>query len=88
MKLSVAKRLNGLSLALLLCGPSVLSGATRNGELPDKEMLRIIEFLREMEMLKQMEMMRELNHAEALGEPVKSATPTKTTDARKKVSLK
>ncbi len=88
MKSAVSKRLSSLSLALLLAGPSAASSATRDTELPDKEMLKMMEFLREMEMLKQMEMMRELDRAESLGDPVKSATPTKTTDVRKKESLK
>jgi hypothetical protein len=55
---------NWLSLALVLATAPPLLGATKDQALPDKEMLKLMEFLREMEMIKQMEMMtcRRWNH--------------------------
>ncbi len=88
MKFAVVNRLSGLSLALLLFGPTTGLSATKDPEPPDREMLKMMEFLREMEMLKQMEMMRELDRAESLGEPAKSAAPVKSASARKKESPK
>ncbi len=55
---------NPLPLALLLIAVPGLFAATRETDLPDKEMLKMMEFLREMEMVKHMEMMRELDRAE------------------------
>jgi len=88
LKLSGINRLSRLSLALLLFSPATVCSATRDAELPDKEMLKMMDFLREMEMLKQMEMMRELDQAESFGEPAKSAAPAKSAPARKKESSK
>lgn len=79
---------NQLPLALLLIAVPGLFGATREAELPDREMLKMIEFLREMEMVKQMEMMRELDRAESVGEPGKNSLAQKPAAAKTKETPK
>jgi len=78
----------GLRLVLLLATAQPAPGATKEAELPDKEMLKMMDFLREMEMIKQMEMIRELDQAEAVGERAKNGTPAKSAPARKKEAPK
>jgi len=78
---------NCFALALLLAAAPV-SGATQDRALPDKEMLKLMEFLREMEMIKQMEMMRDLQLLEAGGAPANNSTPRKAAPATKKETLK
>jgi len=80
--------LNGLSLALFLAVAQPALGAGRDADVPDKEMLKMMEFLRDMEMIKQMEMMRELDRAELAGDAAKSSTPTRSATARKKEAPK
>lgn len=77
---------NGLTLALMLAAAPSATAATKDQELPDREMLRMIEFLKEMEMIKQIEMMQELHRVEAVGDQVKNARPPKP--AQKKEILK
>jgi len=67
----------------LVIAPPVLSAATQ-ADLPDKEMLKMMDLLREMEMIKQLEMMRELDRAESLGEQAKGPLPAKPDLAKKK----
>jgi len=75
---------NWLLLGLpLFVAPPVLS-ATRQADLPDKEMLKMMDLLREMEMIRQLEMMRDLDRADALGETAKGALPAKPNVAQKK----
>jgi hypothetical protein len=75
---------NWLPLTLLLATAQPALGATKETQLPDKEMLQIMEFLREMEMVKQMEMMRELDHVESVGEQAKNSAPPKPSPVKKK----
>ena len=63
----------GLSLALALAAAPV-AGATKDQDLPDKEMLRMMEFLKEIEMIKQMDMLRELHHVDSAGKVKTSAS--------------
>lgn len=77
-----------LPLVMLLIAIPALFGATKQPELPDKEMLKMIEFLREMEMIKQLEMMRELDRAESLGEQAKNTLPQKPAPAKNKEAPK
>lgn len=81
-------RFNGLMLlvALVLVPPSL--AATKDGERPDKEMLRMIEFLREMEMIKQMEMMEGMEDFESPGDRVRDATAQTPAPIRKKETSK
>ena len=72
-----------LPLGILLIAAPAVFGATKQQELPDKEMLKMIEFLREMEMIKQLEMMRELDRAESAGEQAKNSLPQKPAPAKK-----
>ena len=64
----------GISLALVLAAASA-AAATKDQQLPDKEMLRMMEFLKEMEMIKQMDMLRELHHVDGVGDQVKNNRP-------------
>ena len=78
-----------LPLIILLIAAPAAFGATKEQELPDKEMLKMIEFLREMEMIKQLEMMRELDRAESLGgEPAKNSLPQKPALVKKTEAAK
>ena len=78
-----------LPLVVVLIAAPAVFGATQQQQLPDKEMLKMIEFLREMEMIKQLEMMRELDRAESLEEPAKnSLPPQKPALAKKKEAPK
>ena len=82
------KHRHGLPLILVLATVQPLRGASKNQELPDKEMLRMMEFLKEMEMIKQIEMMQDLHHVDAVGEQVKNARPAKPAPGLKKETLK
>ena len=76
---------NWLSLALVfVTAPTI--GATKDQELPDKEMLRMMEFLRGMEMLKQMEMLRDMQRIETVGAEPKQSAPGKAAVARKETA--
>jgi len=66
-----------LPLVTVLIAAPAIFGATKEQDLPDKEMLKMIEFLREIEIIKQQEMLRELNRAELLRGPAKSSPPPK-----------
>ena len=77
-----------LPLVILLIATPTVLGATKQQELPDKEMLKMIEFLRDMEMIKQLEMMRELDRAESLGDQTKNSLPQKPAPAKKKEAPK
>jgi len=77
-----------LPLIIVLIAAPAVFGATKEAELPDKEMLKMIDFLREMEMIKQMEMMRDLDRAESLGEPTKNSLPQRPVVAKKKEAPK
>ena len=79
---------NWFLLVLLLASSPPAFGAARDAQLPDKEMLQMMEFLREMEMIKQLEMMRELDRAESVGEPAKNSLPPKPAAAKKKETPK
>ena len=79
---------NPLPLALLLIAVPGLFAATREAELPDREMLKMLEFLREMEMVKHMEMMRQLDRAESLGETGKTRVAQKPPAAKMKETSK
>ena len=73
-----------LPLVVVLIAAPAVFGATQQQQLPDKEMLKMIEFLREMEMIKQLEMMRELDRAESLKEPATNSLPQKPALAKRK----
>ncbi|MBM2804550.1 MAG: hypothetical protein HW419_2443 [Deltaproteobacteria bacterium] len=79
---------NGLTLALLLAAAPSAAAASKDQELPDREMLRMIEFLKEMEMIKQIELMQDLHHVDAVGDQVKNARQPKPAPAQKKETLK
>jgi len=75
-----------LLVALVLARPAL--AATKDGERPDREMLRMIEFLREMEMIKQMDMMEEMKQFESPENSVGEATSRKSAPAGKKEASK
>jgi len=76
------------SLALLLGAVQPVASATKERDLPDKAMLRMIDFLRDMEMIKQMEMLQDMQHLEAGGDEAKISAPRKAATATKKETLK
>ena len=76
------------ALALLLGTAQPAVSATKEQELPDKEMLRMIDFLRDMEMIKQMEMMRDLQRLEASPAQANNSAPRKAAPSAKKETLK
>ena len=73
-----------LPLIILLIAAPALFGATKEPELPDKEMLKMIDFLREMEMIKQLDMMRDFDRAGLLGDQAKNPLPQKPALAKTK----
>ena len=73
----------GVTLALMLAAAPPAATATKDQEIPDKEMLRMMELLKEMEMIKQLEMMRELHRVDPMGDQVKNAKPAKSLPAKK-----
>jgi hypothetical protein len=75
-----------LLAALVLVSPSW--AATRDGERPDKEMLRMIDFLREMEMIKQMEMMEDMQNFESPEDRLPEAPAQKSAPTTKKEASK
>ena len=64
---------------ILLLTATVSAGraATKDPQLPDREMLKMMEFLRHMEMIKQMEMLQDMQHLENGGAQPKTAAPEK-----------
>lgn len=74
---------NGLTLALLLAAAPSAAAASKDQEIPDKKMLRMMELLKEMEMIKQIEMIQDLHHVDTVGDQVKNAKPAKSLPAKK-----
>ena len=77
---------NCLPLALVLAAAPPLMSATKDQELPDKEMLRMMEFLREIEMIKHMEIMRDMPQVESVGAQTKDSPPRKPTITKKEAA--
>jgi len=82
------KRLGRALLSLALLAASSGFAATKNSPVPDREMLRMLEFLRDMEMLRQMEMFRDMHHLESAREPIKTTAPQKAAPSKKKETMK
>jgi hypothetical protein len=68
---------------VLILAASLGLGATQEQALPDKEMLKLMEFLREMEMIKQMEMMRDMQLVETTGAQARQSAPRGAAPAKK-----
>jgi len=79
---------HGCALALLLATVQPVASATQERDLPDREMLRMIDLLRDMEMIKRMEMMRDLQRLEAGAAQANNSTPPKAVPPSKKETLK
>jgi len=79
---------HGCALALLLATVQPVGSATQERDLPDREMLRMIDLLRDMEMIKRMEMMRDLQRLEAGASQANNSTPPKAVPPSKKETLK
>jgi len=75
-----------LALVLLIATAAPLNGATKDEALPDKEMLRMMEFLREMEMIKQIDMLRDMQQIETRGAQVPQNAPRGTAPAKKETA--
>jgi hypothetical protein len=80
------KRGNWFALVLLLAAASLGLGATKDQALPDKELLKMMEFLREMEMIKQMEMMRDMQLVETIGAQARQSAPRGAAPAKKETA--
>jgi hypothetical protein len=81
-------RCHWLPLIILLIVAPAAYGATKEPELPDKEMLKMMDLLREMEMIKQLEMMQDMDRAGLLGDQAKNSLPQKPPSAKTKESPK
>jgi len=75
-----------LLVALVLVRPAL--AATKDGERPDREMLRMIEFLREIEMIQQMEMMEDMKSLESPGESLREATTQPSAPSAKREAIR
>ena len=73
---------NGFALLLVLAAAPA-GGATKEQALPDKELLKMMEFLREMEMIEQMDMMRDMQQVETIGAQARESAPRKAAPAKK-----
>lgn len=74
----------------LLLAAAVSAGvaATKDPQVPDREMLKMMELLRQMDMIKQMELLRDMQHLENGGAEPKPTAPPTTTPGKKKEALK
>lgn len=77
-----------LSLALAFAAAPPVISAAKDQELPDKDMLKMIEFLREMEMLKQIDMMRNLDRVDGAANQGRNLPAAKSAPATKKETPK
>jgi hypothetical protein len=67
----------GRAVALLaILAATGASGATKDGEKPDPEMLKMMELLREMDMIKQIDMLQDMHRVEAASDQAR-ANPRK-----------
>ena len=76
------------SLALFLGAVQPAASATQERNLPDSEMLKMIDLLRDMEMIKRIDMLQEMERLEAGGAPVNNSVPRKAAPPTKKESPK
>lgn len=72
----------GLIILLLVVAPTL--AATRDGDQPDREMLRMMEFLREMEMIRQIEMMQDMQQLEQSADQAPRGAPQTSAPAKRK----
>ena len=79
---------NYVSFALALAGATPAVSATKEPDLPDKEMLKMMEFLREMEMIKQLDLMRDMHQVDTVGVQAKDGAPRKAAPPIKKETSK
>ena len=77
-----------LALAFTLAATPPAVSATKEPELPDNEMLKMIEFLREMEMIKQLDLIRDMHQLDAVGVQAKDSAPRKAAPPIKKETAK
>ena len=61
--------------------------ATKDGEKPDPEMLKMMEFLREMEVIKQIDLLQDMHRVEAVADQTRT-TPRKVEPAKPKEPVK
>ena len=62
-------------ILVLAAAISAGAAATKEPDLPDREMLRMMELLRHMEMIKELEVLRDMEHLENGGAQPKTAPP-------------
>jgi hypothetical protein len=65
-----------VSLVLLMA--SNLSAASKSDEVPDRELLRIIELLREMEVIQRLDMLQQMDYLDSGAARSKQNPPRKT----------
>ena len=79
---------NYMSFAVALAAAPAAVSATKETDVPDKEMLKMMEFLKEMEMIKQLDLMRDMHQVDAVGNQAKDNTPRKPAPLIKKETSK
>lgn len=67
------RRIAWIFLLLLFCSSSF--AGTKQEELPDRELLKLMEFLREWDMIKDLDMMRQLGNLDRAQEPTAEPGP-------------
>jgi hypothetical protein len=75
-------------ILLVLTVSTVGFAANKDSSVPDKEMLRMMDFLREMEMIKQAEMMQDLSQVEQVRDQSPDARPRKPLPSKSKEAAK
>ena len=75
-------------VALALFIASTAFAATQDADLPDREMLKMMDLLREMEMIKQIDMLQDMHNFETGVAQGKNSPPQKTLPGKKKETVK
>ena len=80
--------LNRSLVALALFVASAGFAATKDTEMPDREMLKMMDLLREMEIIKQIDMLQDMHNVETGGDQVKNTSPQKAGPGKNKETAK
>jgi len=80
--------LNRSLVALALFVASASFAATKDTEMPDREMLKMMDLLRDMEVIRQMDMMQDMPDVENAGDPTKGTNSQKSAPRNKKETAK
>jgi hypothetical protein len=88
MRSTFMSRVTWPLVLLVLAVPTAGFSANRDSSVPDKEMLRMMDFLREMEMIKQAEMMQDLSQVEQVRDQSSDTRPRKPLPSKSKEAAK